>query len=197
MPSRHSFVAVLFLCLGASPALAQPAKPDVGPAGVAAKAWAIADGKTGKVLWGFREAETRDIASTTKIMTAWIILQRADKNPKWLDEEIRFSERAAAIKGSSCRLKVGERLRAIVGVERRLGFPLAHEHEPAGIGQGRGEDVAPAARLAAGPTAKALEQRRELGSPCADPEHLGDGNHGHVAQLDIPTSTPASARAAR
>jgi D-alanyl-D-alanine carboxypeptidase (penicillin-binding protein 5/6) len=43
-------------------------------------------------------------------MTAWIILQRADKNPKLLDEEIRFSERAAATRGSSCRLKVGERL---------------------------------------------------------------------------------------
>lgn len=79
-------------------------------AGIAAKAWAIVDGKTGKPLWGFHETEARPIASTTKIMTAWIILQRADKNPKWLDEEIRFSERAAATRGSSCRLKVGERL---------------------------------------------------------------------------------------
>jgi serine-type D-Ala-D-Ala carboxypeptidase (penicillin-binding protein 5/6) len=80
------------------------------PAGVAAKAWAIVDGKTGKLLGGFHEAEARPIASTTKIMTAWIILQRADKNPKLLDEEIRFSERAAATRGSSCRLKIGERL---------------------------------------------------------------------------------------
>jgi serine-type D-Ala-D-Ala carboxypeptidase (penicillin-binding protein 5/6) len=80
------------------------------PDGIAAKAWAIVDGKTGKLLWGFHETEARPIASTTKIMTAWIILQRADKNPKLLDEEIRFSERAAATPGSSCRLKVGERL---------------------------------------------------------------------------------------
>lgn len=80
------------------------------PAGIAAKAWAILDGKTGKVLWGFHETEARPIASTTKIMTAWIILQRADKDPKWLDEEICFSERAAATLGSSCRLKSGERL---------------------------------------------------------------------------------------
>jgi serine-type D-Ala-D-Ala carboxypeptidase (penicillin-binding protein 5/6) len=80
------------------------------PAGVTAKAWAIIDGKTGKLLGGFHEAEARPIASTTKIMTAWVILQRADKNPKLLDEEIRFSERAAATRGSSCRLKVGERL---------------------------------------------------------------------------------------
>jgi serine-type D-Ala-D-Ala carboxypeptidase (penicillin-binding protein 5/6) len=80
------------------------------PAGIAAKAWAILDGKTGKPLWGFHETEARPIASTTKIMTAWIILQRADKDPKLLDEEIRFSERAAATRGSSCRLKAGERL---------------------------------------------------------------------------------------
>ncbi|HTU17236.1 MAG TPA: D-alanyl-D-alanine carboxypeptidase family protein [Gemmataceae bacterium] len=80
------------------------------PAGISAKAWAIIDGKTGKPLWSFHDAEARPIASTTKIMTAWIILQRADKNPKLLDEEIRFSERAAAVGGSSCRLKIGERL---------------------------------------------------------------------------------------
>ncbi len=80
------------------------------PADIAAKAWAIVDGKTGKPLWGFNEAEARAIASTTKIMTAWIILKQAEKNPKWLDEEIRFSELAAATRGSSCRLKLGERL---------------------------------------------------------------------------------------
>src|SRR5262245_16318480 len=92
------------VCPGVVPAV--PVMPD----GIAAKAWAIVDGKTGKPLWGFHEAEARPIASTTKIMTAWIILQRADKNPKLLEEEIRFSERAAATKGSSCRLKSGERL---------------------------------------------------------------------------------------
>src|SRR5262249_53441532 len=80
------------------------------PAGIAANARGIIDGKTGRPLWGAPEAEARPIASTTKIMTAWIILQRADKNPELLDEEIRFSERAAATRGSSCRLKVGERL---------------------------------------------------------------------------------------
>jgi serine-type D-Ala-D-Ala carboxypeptidase (penicillin-binding protein 5/6) len=92
-------------------ALGADARPVAAtPAGIAAKAWAIVDGKTGKLLWGFHEAEARPIASTTKIMTAWIILQRADKHPKWLDEDIRFSERAAAVRGSSCRLKRGERL---------------------------------------------------------------------------------------
>jgi D-alanyl-D-alanine carboxypeptidase (penicillin-binding protein 5/6) len=98
-------IRVEAVCPGAD-APAVPAPPD----GIAAKAWAIIDGKSGKPLWGFHEAEARAIASTTKIMTAWIILQRSDKNPKWLDEEIRFSERAAATKGSSCRVKLGEKL---------------------------------------------------------------------------------------
>jgi D-alanyl-D-alanine carboxypeptidase (penicillin-binding protein 5/6) len=93
----------------AAPGASAPVVADP-PAEIAAKAWAVIDGKTGKPLWGSHEAEARPIASTTKIMTAWIILQRADKDPKVLDEEIRFSERAAATRGSSCRLKAGERL---------------------------------------------------------------------------------------
>lgn len=98
-------ISVEASCPGAN---AQDVAPT--PVGIAAKAWAIIDGKTGKLLWGFHDAEARPIASTTKIMTAWVILQRAEKNPKWLDEEIRFSARAAATRGSSCRLKIGERL---------------------------------------------------------------------------------------
>jgi serine-type D-Ala-D-Ala carboxypeptidase (penicillin-binding protein 5/6) len=93
----------------ASPGADAPGVP-AAPAGIAAKAWAILDGKTGKPLWGFHDTEARAIASTTKIMTAWIILQRADKEPGLLDEEVRFSERAAATRGSSCRLKAGERI---------------------------------------------------------------------------------------
>jgi D-alanyl-D-alanine carboxypeptidase (penicillin-binding protein 5/6) len=102
-PSRQSLPPAI-LIHAVEPAAA--AQPD----GIAAKAWVVLDGKTGKLLWGFNEAEARPIASTTKVMTAWIILQRADKNPKLLDDELRFSDRAAATRGSSCRLKSGERL---------------------------------------------------------------------------------------
>lgn len=106
-PMRRLPLSILVAAVhpaGDAPRVAAP------PADIAAKAWAILDGKTGKPLWGFHDTEARPIASTTKIMTAWIILQRAEKNPKLLDEEIRFSARAAATRGSSCRLKVGERL---------------------------------------------------------------------------------------
>ncbi|HEV8059529.1 MAG TPA: cellulase family glycosylhydrolase [Gemmataceae bacterium] len=110
MPSRRPFLTLLVIALSASRILAQAPKAEVGPAGVAAKAWVIADGKTGKVLWGFHEAEPRAIASTTKIMTAFLALQLAEKNPAVLDEKITFSERAASIRGSSSKLRAGESL---------------------------------------------------------------------------------------
>lgn len=93
----------------AAPAKAAP-RSSVGPADLTAKAWAIADGKTGKVLWGFNEAEPRAIASTTKIMTAYVVLKQAEKDPNLLDEEMVFSERAKGVGGSSSRLDAGERL---------------------------------------------------------------------------------------
>jgi serine-type D-Ala-D-Ala carboxypeptidase (penicillin-binding protein 5/6) len=80
------------------------------PPRVSAKAWAIADGKTGKVLWGLKEAEPRAIASTTKIMTAWLACRLAEDDPKLLDVELVFSKRAAAVPGSSSRLRAGDRL---------------------------------------------------------------------------------------
>jgi D-alanyl-D-alanine carboxypeptidase len=81
-----------------------------GPPLVSAKAWAVADGKTGTLLWGGNEAEPRAIASTTKIMTALLVLGLAEGDPKVLDETATFSERAAKTPGSSARLKAGDRL---------------------------------------------------------------------------------------
>lgn len=81
-----------------------------GPPAVSARAWAIADGKTGQFLWGGNEAEKRPMASTTKIMTALLVLGLAAADPKVLDEVVTFSERAAKTPGSSAKLKVGEKV---------------------------------------------------------------------------------------
>src|SRR5262245_20018786 len=66
-----------------------------GPPFVTAKSWAVADAKTGQVLWGAQQAESRPCASTTKIMTALVVLDRAAADAKALDEVVTFSERAA------------------------------------------------------------------------------------------------------
>jgi D-alanyl-D-alanine carboxypeptidase (penicillin-binding protein 5/6) len=103
------------------PCAAQPAAPSPlpekapadrldGPPIVSAKAWIVADGKTGKMLWGDNESEARAIASTSKIMTAWVVLQLAAKDPKVLDEIVTFSERADKTTGTSCRLAAGEKV---------------------------------------------------------------------------------------
>jgi D-alanyl-D-alanine carboxypeptidase (penicillin-binding protein 5/6) len=91
------------------PPKAPPDRLD-GPPVVSAKAWVVADGTTGKLLWGTHESEPLAIASTTKIMTAWVVLRFADADDKVLDEVVTFSERAAGTRGSSSRLRAGERL---------------------------------------------------------------------------------------
>ena len=65
----------------AKPAKKRPPDPLDGPPFVTARSWAIADGKTGQVLWGHDAAKPVDIASTTKIMTAFVVLRLAASEP--------------------------------------------------------------------------------------------------------------------
>ncbi len=81
-----------------------------GPPFVTAKAWAIADGRTGAVLWGHDEARRVDIASTTKIMTAFVVLRLAAEEPPVLDEMVTFSRRADGTIGSTSGVEEGEQL---------------------------------------------------------------------------------------
>jgi D-alanyl-D-alanine carboxypeptidase (penicillin-binding protein 5/6) len=106
------YCAVLTAVMARS-ASAQPKSPPDrldGPPIVSAKAWAVADGATGQVLWGDHESEPRPIASTTKIMTAYVVLGLAEIDAKVLNEVVTFSEQAAKTTGSSAKLKAGERL---------------------------------------------------------------------------------------
>jgi serine-type D-Ala-D-Ala carboxypeptidase (penicillin-binding protein 5/6) len=81
-----------------------------GPPLTTCKAWAIADAKTGKVLWGQKESEKLDIASTTKMMTAYIVCQLAKDDPKTLRETITFSETADKTPGSTADVRTGEKV---------------------------------------------------------------------------------------
>lgn len=86
-----------------------PDYPNAPPL-VTCKAWAVGDARTGKVLWGCQEQRPLDFASTTKIMTAYLVLQAAAKDPRVLDEVVVFSQRANDTIGSSAGLRAGERL---------------------------------------------------------------------------------------
>jgi D-alanyl-D-alanine carboxypeptidase (penicillin-binding protein 5/6) len=86
----------------------QPPDPLDGPPPVSAKAWAIADGKTGEVLWGLHEDQPRKIASTTKMMCAWVALQLATEDPAVFDEVVTFSKLADETGGSTSGVREGE-----------------------------------------------------------------------------------------
>ncbi|MCA9231865.1 MAG: serine hydrolase [Planctomycetales bacterium] len=88
----------------------QPADDLTGEPFVTCKAWAIGDGKTGKLLWGYEEETARDIASTTKMLTGFLVTSLAEKQPEVLDEVVVFSERADQTLGSTAGVNAGEKL---------------------------------------------------------------------------------------
>lgn len=112
--TRRALALALVTLLSPPPLRAQSPKaaPDPldGPPLVTAKAWVVVDGKTGKALRGGNEAEARPMASTSKIMTAWIVLGLASADAKVLDEVVTYSERAAKTPGSTAGLKAGEKV---------------------------------------------------------------------------------------
>lgn len=94
----------------AEPAKKEPMDDLDGPPYVTAKAWAIIDAESGQLLAGGDEDAKREPASTTKIMTAYIVTSLAEKDPKVLDEIVTFSARADKTPGSTSDLKEGEKV---------------------------------------------------------------------------------------
>jgi D-alanyl-D-alanine carboxypeptidase (penicillin-binding protein 5/6) len=88
----------------------QPADPIDGPPFTTSVSWAIADGKTGAILWGLNENKPLEMASTTKMMTALVIVRLAKADPKILDEIVTFSERADRTVGSTSGVLAGEKV---------------------------------------------------------------------------------------
>lgn len=88
----------------------KPADALEGPPYVTAKAWAVVDGRSGAVIAGDRAAERLPMASTTKIMTALVVLRVVQQHPEAFDETVTFSERADRTGGSTSGVRAGERL---------------------------------------------------------------------------------------
>lgn len=79
-----------------------------GPPFVTCKGWAVGDGKTGKLLWGDNADMKLDPASTTKIMTGYMVALLAERDPSILEEKITFSKRADDTVGSTAGVRAGE-----------------------------------------------------------------------------------------
>lgn len=87
-----------------------PPDEDAGKPFVTCDAWAAVDGKTGKAIAG-ESAETKlPMASTTKIMTAWLVLRIAEGKADVLDEVVTYSRRADRTPGSTSAIREGEKL---------------------------------------------------------------------------------------
>jgi D-alanyl-D-alanine carboxypeptidase (penicillin-binding protein 5/6) len=86
----------------------QPMEPLAGPPFVTSDAWIIVNAADGKTVDAFEAETARDIASTTKIMTAWLVVQMAEKIPSVLEETLVMSSRADETKGSTSDLRTGE-----------------------------------------------------------------------------------------
>ena len=87
---------------------------DLSPPFISAKSWAIADGHTGHILFGRGESEKREIASLTKIMTAFLALRLASTHHIDLYRTYaKVSETGASISGTTAMLAEGDSLSLI------------------------------------------------------------------------------------
>jgi D-alanyl-D-alanine carboxypeptidase (penicillin-binding protein 5/6) len=73
--------------------------------GISARAAIVIEAETGKTLYEWNADEPRKIASTTKILTAFVALSRLDA-----DKSVEIKPEWTGIEGSSMYLKAGERL---------------------------------------------------------------------------------------
>jgi D-alanyl-D-alanine carboxypeptidase (penicillin-binding protein 5/6) len=88
----------------------QPPEKLDGPPLTTCPAWAIGDARSGNLLWGAEADQPRDMASTTKIMTAYVVLRFAHNDPQVLQEQVVFSQRADDTTGTTCDLRAGEKV---------------------------------------------------------------------------------------
>jgi D-alanyl-D-alanine carboxypeptidase (penicillin-binding protein 5/6) len=78
---------------------------------VTCKSWAVGDVATRELAGGHEADVLRDIASTTKIMTAVVVLRQAEQEPGLLDEVLTVSPAADDTPGSTAGVRAGERVR--------------------------------------------------------------------------------------
>ena len=83
-------------------------EPLEGAPFVSCKAWVVFDKETGNVIDGSAANEPLEIASTTKMMTAWLVSNWAAEHPEVLEERVVFSARADNTPGSSATIRAGE-----------------------------------------------------------------------------------------
>lgn len=75
-----------------------------------ASSWAVFDQKTNSLLFGKMEKERREVASLTKIMTAFVVLKLLDRFSIEDSTLIKVGADAASVIGTSAELVEGDTL---------------------------------------------------------------------------------------
>ncbi len=101
---KKAIVALFILCIGFSVLESETRAESASPQ-VSAKSFIIIDAVSGRTLCGENFEDKRAMASTTKIMTSIIALEKGN-----LKSQVKVSPRAASVGGSSFNLSIGERL---------------------------------------------------------------------------------------
>lgn len=70
-----------------------------------ARAAIIFDRTTGRTIWGKNENQKRAMASTTKIMTALVVLENSK-----ITDTVTISKKAAGTGGSTLKIKTGDKI---------------------------------------------------------------------------------------
>lgn len=163
---RITLLLLLFL-LSATPVFAGEPK-------VAAQGAALIDGKTGRLLWEKNGEEPFAMASTTKIMTAILVLENAD-----LEDTVIISKNAARQPEVHMDLKEGEQwkvgdlLSAMMLRSYNDAAVALAEHVSGSVEQFCGEMTKKAAEIGAKDTV--------FGSPNGLDSHLTDAQHHSTA----------------
>lgn len=88
----------------------EPADAPGGPPLVTSRGWVVYDAGADHIVAEHDAEEPLEMASTTKIMTAHLVLRLAESDPGLLDEWVTFSETADATIGSTAGIRAGERV---------------------------------------------------------------------------------------
>lgn len=80
----------------------------LAPPVLTAKAWCIAQGDDGTVLWSSKGEEQREIASMSKMVTFLVILKEIESKMEILDEAVEVVEESAKMTGTTADLRQGD-----------------------------------------------------------------------------------------
>lgn len=122
--SAASLAVLLAIALCPGAAVGKPTKPAAGPQ-VEARAWTLIDAHSGEVLVSHAAAKHLPIASTTKLMTAWVVLHELPLDKIVHAAPYRDPEYGESLMG----LRAGERISVrdlLYGLILRSGNDAAH-----------------------------------------------------------------------